>query len=104
MSEHLQIRPAQPSDVTTLIHLIRALADYERLTHLVTASEDNLTEHLFGDYPYAEAIVADWDGVTVGFALFFTNYSTFLTKPGLYLEDLFVLPDYRLKWPPKTGQ
>ena len=97
MSEHLQIRPAQPSDVTTLINLIRALADYEQLTHLVTASENNLTEHLFGEHPYAEAILADWDGITVGFALFFTNYSTFLTQPGLYLEDLFVLPDYRQK-------
>jgi GNAT superfamily N-acetyltransferase len=91
----LTIRPATPLDVPALFVLIRALAEYEKLSHLVTGSTEALEEHLFGDRPYAEALVADWETNTVGFALFFFNYSTFLTKPGIYLEDLFVLPEYR---------
>ncbi|HAC63316.1 MAG TPA: GNAT family N-acetyltransferase [Cyanothece sp. UBA12306] len=95
MSENFTIRPAQPSDVSTLFALIKALAEYEKLSHQVTGNEEALAEHLFGKQPCAEAIVAQWGNECVGFALFFPNYSTFLTKPGIYLEDLFVLPHYR---------
>lgn len=91
----LHIRPATADDVPAIFELIQALAEYERLTHLMTGTPEALREHLFGSRPYAEAIIAEWDGKTIGFALFFHNYSTFLTKPGLYLEDLFVLPAYR---------
>lgn len=95
MENPLTIRLAIPSDVSMLFELIRALADYEKLTHLVKGSPDVLRVHLFGDRPYAEAIVAQWEEITVGFALFFPNYSTFLTQPGIYIEDIFVLPEYR---------
>ena len=91
----LTIRPAIPNDVPDIFQLIQALAEYEKLTHLVTGNEIALQEHLFGDRPYCEAMVAQWRHETVGFALFFANYSTFLTQPGIYLEDIFVLPDYR---------
>ncbi len=95
MTDFLTIRPAITSDVSHIFSLIQALAEYEHLSHLVTGNEDALAEHLFGSHPYVEAIVADWDNLTVGFALFFPDYSTFLTKPGIYLEDLFILPAYR---------
>jgi len=90
-----EIRAARPDDGPTIFKLIQALAEYERLSHEVTGSEALLREHLFGDRPYAEALLATWDGEVVGFALFFSTYSTFLTRPGLYLEDLFVQPAYR---------
>jgi len=89
------IRPATVADVPTLFQLIQALAEYENLTHAVTGSAEVLEQHLFGPRPFAEAVLADWQDQSVGFALFFYNYSTFLTRPGLYLEDLFVLPEYR---------
>jgi GNAT superfamily N-acetyltransferase len=89
------IRFAQPKDVPVIFQLIQALADYERLAHEVTGNEAELTEHLFGDRPLAEVLLAEYGDKPIGFALFFHNYSTFLTKPGIYLEDLFVLPDYR---------
>lgn len=95
MSSELILRPAQPSDELALFSLIKALAEYEKLSHAVTGSADALKEHLFGDRSYVEAILAEYSGQAVGFALFFHNYSTFLTKPGIYLEDLFVLPEYR---------
>ncbi|GBF79234.1 GNAT family N-acetyltransferase [Aphanothece sacrum] len=95
MEGNLKIRPVQLSDVSTLFSLITALAEYEKLSHQVTGSPQALTDHLFGERTYAESILADWEGTSVGFALFFPNYSTFLTKPGLYLEDIFVLPEYR---------
>ncbi len=95
MNKSLRIRPAHPSDVADLFTLIQALAEYEKLSHQVTGDAEALREHLFGEQPYAEAIVAEWKNRCVGFALFFYNYSTFLTKPGIYLEDLFVLPNYR---------
>jgi GNAT superfamily N-acetyltransferase len=91
----LRLRVATPADVPTLFRLIMALADYEKLTHEVTGSEAALEQTLFGDRTYAEAILAELNGQTAGFALFFHNYSTFLTQPGIYLEDLFVLPEYR---------
>jgi GNAT superfamily N-acetyltransferase len=89
------IRSATPSDIPVIAQLIRALAEYEKLTHVVTLREDELRQHLFGDRPYAEVVLADDAGQVVGFALFFHNYSTFLSKPGIYLEDLFVLPEHR---------
>ncbi len=95
MTIPLTIRASTPADVPTIFSLIQALADYEKLSHTVTGSMEALTEHLFGDRVYAETILAEWEGKSVGFALFFPNYSTFFTKPGIYLEDLFVLPDYR---------
>ncbi len=89
------IRSAIATDTPALFDLIRALAAYEQLSHQVTGSVETLQHHLFGDRPVAFAIVAEVEGAIVGFALFFYNYSTFLTKPGIYLEDLFVLPEYR---------
>ncbi len=92
------IRPAQPADVPVILRLIRALADYERLTAEVTANETRLHKSLFpddGSAPMAHCVIADVDGAPVGFALYFFNYSTFLARPGLYLEDLFVQPEFR---------
>ena len=97
MSSDLIVRAATPADVNTLFSLIKALAEYEKLSHAVTGDAALLESHLFGAKPYAEAILAELGGETVGFALFFPNYSTFLTQPGIYLEDLFVLPEYRGK-------
>jgi GNAT superfamily N-acetyltransferase len=91
----LKIRTADRADVPDLFALIQALADYEKLTDAVVGSVDALKDHLFGTAPCIEAIVAEDNGKTIGFALFFTRYSTFLMKPGIYLEDLFVLPEYR---------
>ncbi|MFW5664557.1 MAG: N-acetyltransferase family protein, partial [Coleofasciculus sp.] len=91
----LRIQPATPTDVPVLFELIQALAEYEKLSHLVTGTVDALQDHLFGAKPYVEAILAEYEGQTVGFALFFSNYSTFLTKPGIYIEDLFVRPEFR---------
>ncbi|MGG6266184.1 N-acetyltransferase family protein [Leptolyngbya sp. AN03gr2] len=90
-----EIRSATPADVPAIFSLIQALAEYEKLSHQVTGSIDNLHSHLFGEKPYVEAIVAVVENKPIGFALFLHNYSTFLTKPGIYLEDLFVLPEYR---------
>lgn len=95
MSSELILRSAQPADVELLFELILALAKYEKLSHAVVGNAELLKEHLFGSRPYAEAILAEYAGQAVGFALFFHNYSTFLTQPGIYLEDLFVLPEYR---------
>jgi GNAT superfamily N-acetyltransferase len=89
------IRPARPTDMATVARLIRALADYEKLSHEVILDEERLREHLFGPKPYAEVLLAENDSRVVGFALFFHNYSTFLARPGVWLEDLFVLPEYR---------
>ena len=90
------IRAARPEDVSTIAALIRELAEYEHLAHEVVLDELMLTEHLFGARPYAEVLIAE-DGVgqAVGFALFFHNFSTFLGRPGVYLEDLFVRPEAR---------
>ncbi|MFT4974845.1 MAG: GNAT superfamily N-acetyltransferase [Myxococcota bacterium] len=91
----LQIRDARPEDTSLILHFICALADYERLRHEVVATEANLTETLFGPRPYAEVLIAEWDGQPVGFALFFHTYSTFLAQPGIHLEDLFVETSHR---------
>ena len=89
------IRFGQPDDVPTIFSLIKGLAEYERLSDSVVGTEDLLRDHLFGKRPYAEVLLAEAAGRAVGFALYFYNYSTFLTRPGIYLEDLFVLPDER---------
>lgn len=89
------IRGATPADAPVLFELIKALAEYEKLSDAVTGNVDTLKTHLFGEKAYAEVLIAECEGKAVGYALFFYNYSTFLTQPGLYLEDLFVLPDYR---------
>jgi GNAT superfamily N-acetyltransferase len=89
------IRFGQPDDVPTILSLIRGLAEYERLADEMVGTEDLLREHMFGERRYVETLIAEAGGRAVGFALFFHNYSTFLTQPGIYLEDLFVLPDER---------
>jgi GNAT superfamily N-acetyltransferase len=91
------IRLATPDDLPTIAQLIRDLAEYEKLSQDCVFSEASLREHLFGPRPYAEVLIAEEDGVKVGFALFFHNFSTFLGQPGIYLEDLFVKPEYRGK-------
>ena len=95
MNSPLTIRSATSADVPALFSLIKALADYEKLSDAVTGTPEQLADHLFGTRPYIEAIVANHAEQIIGFALFFHNYSTFLTKPGIYLEDLFVLPECR---------
>ena len=89
------IRPATPEDIPLIAELIRALAEYEHLSHEVVLDEGALREHLFGPRPYAEVALAEHADDAVGFALFFHNYSTFLGRPGIYLEDLFVRPEHR---------
>jgi GNAT superfamily N-acetyltransferase len=89
------IRPATTADVPTILALIRELADYERLSDEVVATEKDLQQWLFGDRPVAEVVIGEHRGITVSYALFFYNFSTFLGKPGLYLEDLYVKPAYR---------
>jgi GNAT superfamily N-acetyltransferase len=91
----LHIRAANIQDVPTIFQLIQDLAAFEKLSHEVTGNEMLLQEHLFGAHPLIEVILAEIDNQVVGFALFFYNYSTFLTKPGIYLEDLFVTAEYR---------
>lgn len=91
----VRLRPARPDDAPALVGLIRELAAFERLEHMVHVTPDQLAAQLFGPRPAAEAVVAESDGRLVGFALFFSNFSTFLGQPGLYLEDLFVQPEQR---------
>lgn len=95
MEERFLIRPAVPADVAEVMRLVRALADYERLSHQVVGDHDGLRDALFGARPVAEALLAEVDARAVGFALHFPTFSTFLCKPGLYLEDLFVEPAHR---------
>ena len=91
----LSIRFGEKTDVPVIAELIRGLARYEKLEHEVSMTEDRLAATLFGRRPYAETLIAEDGDRALGFALFFHNYSTFLGRPGLYLEDLFVLPDTR---------
>ena len=91
------IRSATERDVPVILDLIKQLAEYERLSDKVVATEQQIRDTLFAERPAAEVLLASLDGETVGFAIFFTNYSTFLAKPGLYLEDLFVKPHSRGK-------
>ena len=97
MANNFRISPANASDVATILDLIGQLAVYEKLEHMVTGSEAMLTEALFGKTPSCQCVLARANDVPVGFALFFTTFSTFLCKPGLYLEDLFVIPSARGK-------
>ena len=89
------LRAATPADSEAIFRLIKGLAEYERLADGLTATVERLRQHLFGPRPYADVVLADVGPRSVGFALFFHNYSTFLAAPGLYLEDLFVEPEYR---------
>jgi len=91
----LVIRQGGPADVPLIAELIRGLARYEKLEHEVTMTEERLAANLFGPHHYAETLIAEVDGAPVGFALFFHNFSTFLAQPGIYLEDLFVVPEHR---------
>ena len=88
---------ATPEDVPAILRLIQALAEYEKLSHEVVATEQSLRQHLFGPKPAAEAVLAKLDGQSIGFALYFQTFSTFRGRPGLWLEDLFVLPELRRK-------
>ena len=94
-SPELSLTLATEQDVPQILAFIRALAEYERLAHAVVATEERLRQSLFGPRPYAECVIARWNGEPAGFALFFHNFSTFLARPGLYLEDLFVAPEQR---------
>ena len=89
------LRAATPADVPLIARMIRELAEYERLAHEAVLTEEDLRENLFGAHRYAEVIFAEEDDQAVGFALFFHTFSTFLARPGLYLEDLFILPEHR---------
>lgn len=89
------IRPAVREDTGRILAFIRELAEYEKLAHEAVADEAGLAQQLFGPTPRAEVLIAEVDGEAAGFALFFHNFSTFVGKPGLYLEDLFVRPQYR---------
>jgi len=94
-AEDLSLKMATEHDVPLILTFIKALAEYERLADAVIATEDGLRQTLFGPRPYAECVIARWQGQPAGFALFFHNYSTFLGRPGIYLEDLFVKPELR---------
>ncbi|MDJ1158580.1 GNAT family N-acetyltransferase [Chelatococcus sp. SYSU_G07232] len=91
----LTIRPAVPADVGLVLSFIRDLAAYEKLLHEVEATEETVAASLFGDNPRVFCDIAEWEGRPAGFALWFYNYSTFLGRHGLYLEDLFVRPEFR---------
>jgi len=94
---HFSVRPAEPADVTHIHSMIVELAVFEKLEHMVVATEELLHEGLFGTRPACEAIIGEENGEVVAFALFFHNFSTFLTKKGLYLEDLYVRQSHRGK-------
>ncbi len=89
------LRRAEPADLEAIVALIGELAAFEQLAHLVEVTPDKLAPHLFGARPAAECVVGEVGGEVVAFALFFTNFSTFLARPGLYLEDLYVRPAHR---------
>jgi len=91
------LRAAELLDVAPIVRMINEIAEFEQLGHLVQATPEKLRPHLFGEKPTAEAIVAEADSKAIAFALYFTNFSTFLARPGLYLEDLYVQPAHRSK-------
>ncbi|MBL9160181.1 MAG: GNAT family N-acetyltransferase [Verrucomicrobiales bacterium] len=95
--DSFQIRPVSPEDLPELLAMIRELADFERLTHLVTATEADYHESLFGETPAAEALLAEENGRPVGYAVYFSTFSTFVGRAGVWLEDLYVRPDHRGK-------
>ncbi len=91
----ISIVPATEAEVPVILEMIQGLAEYEKLSHMVTATAEQIRETLFGSRPAAEVLLARWNDEWAGFALFFPNYSTFLAQPGLYLEDLYVKPHAR---------
>jgi GNAT superfamily N-acetyltransferase len=91
----ISVRPAAPADVPAILGFIRELAEYEKLSHAVVATEEALRRHLFGARPAAECLIGEIGGEAQGFALYFTSFSTFLAGPGIYLEDLYVRPAAR---------
>ncbi|WP_316161437.1 GNAT family N-acetyltransferase [Bradyrhizobium sp. SZCCHNRI20481] len=91
----LSIRSARPDDIGSVFALIRELADYEKLSHEVSASEADIAAALFCAHPTLFCDIAEWNGEVAGFAVWFVNFSTFAGKPGIYLEDLFVRPAFR---------
>ena len=93
----ITIAPATEADVPLILEMIRGLAEYEKLSHIVSATEEQLRDTLFGERPAAEVLLAHSNAEPIGFALFFPNYSTFLAQPGIYLEDLYVKPHGRGK-------
>jgi GNAT superfamily N-acetyltransferase len=93
--ERISVRPAVVDDVPVILQFIRGLAEFEHMSDEVVQTEAALREHLFGPRPYCEALIAEVTGEPVGYALFYTTYSTFQGKPGLFLEDLFVVPERR---------
>lgn len=95
MANEIAIRTATEEDVPLILRFIRELARYEKLEHQVVATEDSVRTTLFGNPRFAEVLIGEVDGDPVGFALFFHNYSTFLARPGIYLEDLYVRPELR---------
>jgi GNAT superfamily N-acetyltransferase len=97
VSSQLRIEPATGSDVPVILNFIHKLAEYEKLSHMVVATEENIREHVFGANRVAEVLLAYWDEEPVGFALYFRNFSTFLGQAGIYLEDIFVEPAHRGK-------
>jgi GNAT superfamily N-acetyltransferase len=96
------VRPAKEQDIDVILQFIRELAEYERLSHEVVANEQLLQQFLFGERPAAEAIIAEYETAPAGFALFFQTLSTFLGRPGIYLEDLYVRPEMRNRGIGKT--
>jgi GNAT superfamily N-acetyltransferase len=92
-----RIEPATAHDVPLILKFIKGLAEYERLTHEVVATEESLRNTLFGPHRFAEVVIGYSGTEPAGFALFFHNYSTFLGRPGIYIEDIFVLPEWRRK-------
>lgn len=95
MQKKLTIRKAEESDIPNIIGLIKELAEYEKLLHLVELTETDLKNVLFGENKFVQVLLAEYDGILAGQALFFNNFSTFLGKPGIYLEDLYVKPEFR---------
>lgn len=93
----LDIRKAQPQNVGTILQMIRGLAEYERAPHMAQATEADLLRDGFGPDPKFHCVIADWEGTPAGFALYFYNYSTWKGRPGIFLEDLFVWPQFRGK-------
>jgi GNAT superfamily N-acetyltransferase len=94
-ASNFRIRPAVENDAGTILALIKELAAYERLSHEVVATEVDIRQSLFGVHPFAEALIGELQETPISFALFFYNFSTFVGKPGIYLEDLYVKPEYR---------
>ena len=96
-SSKFEIRPAIETDAPIILALIKELAEYERLSHEVDATVEDIRKSLFGNQPFAEALIGEYEDIPIGFALFFYNFSTFKGKPGIYLEDLYIKPAYRSK-------